>query len=103
MPPKKKITKCTRTPPHSNRSRESAHKDMQYNKWKEEDLVAALAARKADPSISYAKLEKRFGVPASTIYKRVTGLVKGTAKASGGSRKRKAGGMQTPLISFCLC
>jgi hypothetical protein len=67
------------------RSRGSAHKNMKYNQWTEAALTSALVERK-QLGTGFGTLEKKYGVPKATIWKRAKGIVPGTKHASGGKR-----------------
>jgi hypothetical protein len=70
------------------RSRGASHKNMRYNQWTEQAMIDALDERR-QYGTGFGKLQAKYGISKTTIWKRWTGKVLGTGHRSGGKRQSK--------------
>ena len=72
----------------------SAHKNGHLNQWKTDDMKNALKEHHTptpagEVRLSIRALSKKYKIPYATLYKRISGEVKGTGHKSGGRRVPK--------------
>ena len=73
-------------------SRGASHKRQKINQWPEENMAILLNEWNAAPEFAKPKvkpLAEKYGIPVTTIWKRVNEKVKGTGHKSGGPRHPK--------------
>ena len=99
MPDKKKKKKKRSNSPPRQRRRGVSHKNETLNNWPEENMPIALAEYfqllGINPNQKMSPVAKKYGIPITTFWKRVTDRVEGTGYQSGGARQPRVLGRGT--------